>query len=602
MPASDARLEDDRVIRGLRLRVLWVLGLLGLLAIGSYALFRRQSAALVSSVGVINICGRQRMLSQRAALLIGELEAAVEPLERRQLSGELMEIAATMEGHHRRLVGEGATPSLAPARVRQLIADCPHDLDRSLRRFVAGVRAAARGPTPGAEAAGRQAAAAFDAARSGAILAALEHVVTIMQEHSENSVARLQRAQLVALALFLGALAVLIALVFQPMLRDLRRHLAELRESREALREGREQLQLNFENAPLGIARCSMEGSLLSVNPAFCRVLGSRAEELVGRQVEELLHGDDFARLAKILSTPRGAREPQAKTVRLRHRDGSWVTGVVHWSFVSDESGTPLGLIAHFEDRTRQLEVEEQARQDRERLAQMARLHTLGEMAASIAHEVNQPLTAISNYAQAGRRLLESGLVDSGELESTLDKVSAQAWRAGEVIRGLRSFVRRRRSRSERVDLNVLVRDAVSLALADAHFLSVGVETELAPDLPEVAVDPVQIQQVVLNLIRNAIEALDPDAAGEPVEVRTGSDGDGFVEVAVEDHGTGIPEEIRPRLFDTFVTSKESGLGMGLVISRSIVTSHGGRLWWTPGRRGGTIFHFSLPAVGVPVA
>ena len=597
MAVSDARRMDDRVLRGLRLKLWLVLALLGVLTAGSYLLFEARSGAIAESAGVINICGRQRMLSQRAALLIGHLEAAGEEAERQRLRGELLEIADTMESHARRLLGGG--PALAPPSVRDQVLDSPHDLSGSLRRFIDGVRAAADPASTDTGEVDPRVVAAVTAATDGTILAALDHVVDVMQGHSEASVGGLRRAQLATTALFLVTLVLLVVLVYRPVLRDLRRHLTERRRSREELREQRRQLRLNFEHAPLGIARCSMEGKLLTVNPAFCRVLGMPADELVGRAIEELLQPDDYLRLVGALRRPaNGGRSHDAATLRLRHRDGSWITGVLHWSLVTDDDGSAIGWIAHFEDRSRQLAAEEQARQDRERLAQMARFHTLGEMAAGIAHEVNQPLTAISNYARAGRRLLESGRADPGEIEVALDKVSAQALRAGEVIRGLREFVRRRQSRAEYVDLDALVRDAVALALTDAHFLSVGVETDLAAGSARVHVDPVQIQQVILNLVRNAIEALDPASPGAPVVVRTLGNGDGFVEVAVEDRGVGIPEAARSRLFDPFFTSKESGLGMGLAISRSIVTSHGGRIWWTSGE-GGTTFHFTLPTAYV---
>ncbi len=595
MSAGEARSQDERVVRGLRMKLFFVLSLLSLLAAGSYLLFRAQTAAVGSSAGVINLCGRQRMLSQRAALLIGHLETATDEAERERLRGELRQIADTMESHARRLLGGG--PALAPPAVRDLVLDSPHQLSGTLRRFIDGVRAAADPASTGVVGDDPLVARALEAATDGSVLAALDHVVAVMQAHSEAGVSRLRRAQLTAAALFLVTLLVLILLVFRPVLRDLRRHLAALRQSREALREQRKQLQLNFENAPLGIARCSMGGTLLSANPALCEVLGSEPEGLVDRPIEELFHADDYPRLLEALNRSASTEQaPHAMVLRLRHRDDSWVSGVLHWSLVPDEDGSAIGWIAHFEDRTKQLEVEEQARQGRERLAKLGRLQILGEMAAGIAHEVNQPLTAITNYAQAGRRLLQGGLTDAEALRDTLDKVSGQALRAGEVIRGLRVFAGQRQSRSERVDLNDLVGEAVALARADAHFLSVDVETDLEPGIPEVAVDPVQIQQVILNLIRNALDAIEETAPAEPILVTTTGNGDGFVEVAVRDHGSGIPEELESRLFEPFLTSKESGLGMGLAISRSIITSHGGRIWWTAGRGGGTTFHFTLPA------
>jgi C4-dicarboxylate-specific signal transduction histidine kinase len=312
-----------------------------------------------------------------------------------------------------------------------------------------------------------------------------------------------------------------------------------------------------------------------------------------------LLQPDDPLRLsAAIDEVLSGTSDIQKVDVAFVRPNGRRVTGVVHLGG-SAGGAREIRHVAHFEDRTEQLIAEEEARENRERLAQVARLNTMTDLAAGIAHEINQPLTAISSYAQSCRFLAGVGRLTEGELVDALDKVSGQVQRAGEVIRRLRSFVRRRRSKAELADINALVGEAVELARTEAHFRNTEIATQLEPSLPPVVVDPVQIQQVILNLIQNALEA-SADARDEPMTVRTARNGGQFIEVEMIDHGTGVDPEAADRLFEPFFTTKPSGLGLGLSISRSIIASHGGRLWHSPNANRGSVFHFTLPAAPQP--
>ncbi|MGQ0721269.1 MAG: sensor histidine kinase [Candidatus Eiseniibacteriota bacterium] len=243
--------------------------------------------------------------------------------------------------------------------------------------------------------------------------------------------------------------------------------------------------------------------------------------------------------------------------------------------------------------------AEREAAELRERLTHLARVGTVGEMATGIAHEINQPLTAIATLAQACRRMADSGAMRPGELGNALESISAQALRAGDVIRHLRSLVRQRASERSEVDINELVREVCRLAAVDTRMHRVGVRLDLAPGLPHALADPVQIQQVVLNLIRNAVEAMDGvPGARDTIEVRTGLRGRDHIEVGVSDSGPGLSGEAAERVFDPFFTTKSTGLGMGLSISRSIVASHGGDLWYTPNADRGITMRFSLPLGG----
>lgn len=244
---------------------------------------------------------------------------------------------------------------------------------------------------------------------------------------------------------------------------------------------------------------------------------------------------------------------------------------------------------------TRQL-LRENETELRERMTHLTRVSTMGEMASSIAHEVNQPLTAIATYAQACRRLVEVGRVESAELQEVLNRISDEALRAGNIIHRLRDLVRRRESRWVECDINHLVRDVEELALVDARMHDVDLHFELEPNLPLVVADGVQVQQVVLNLIRNGIDAVgESDSSAGEVVLRTGVHGADEVGVSVRDNGCGLAEDAEEKLFQPFFTTKKGGMGMGLSISRSIVTSHGGRIWFSRNADPGATFFFTLP-------
>ncbi|MCU0759068.1 MAG: PAS domain S-box protein [Steroidobacteraceae bacterium] len=241
-------------------------------------------------------------------------------------------------------------------------------------------------------------------------------------------------------------------------------------------------------------------------------------------------------------------------------------------------------------------QAEEDARVAQQRMTHVSRLATMGEMAAGIAHELNQPLAAITNYASAARRLVAAGQ-DPDDVRLALEQIAGQALRAGEIIRRLRGLVQNRETRREQADVNDLVAEVVSFSLSDARLHDVRIRAELAADLPPLSLDRIQVQQIILNLLRNAIEALaERPASDREIVVHTAREAGGAVTIAVQDNGPGVPDAVVARIFDPFCTTKETGTGLGLAISRTIAEAHQGKLVYEPRPgRPGACFVLRLP-------
>lgn len=332
------------------------------------------------------------------------------------------------------------------------------------------------------------------------------------------------------------------------------------------------------------------------VNPAFCRITGYAPEEVIGR-TPRILQGPRTSRavLDRLRETLAQGRTFHGETYNYRKNGEEFVLNW-HIAPVRDDQGRITHWVSIQRDVTERKRAEAEARQRQAELAHVSRLSTMGEMASGLAHELNQPLAAISIYMQGSLRRLRAGTIDPHELEEALGRVASQAERAGEIIRRLRNFVRKREPKRTSAQANHLVRDVVALMETEIRQHSVNVQLELTPDLPAVVVDPVQIEQVVLNLVRNGIEAMD----GFPPEerqllIRTRFTPEARVEVTVSDRGRGIDAEQLKRIFEPFFTTKSQGMGMGLNISQSIVEAHGGRLWAEPNPDRGVSFHLTLP-------
>jgi two-component system sensor kinase FixL len=231
------------------------------------------------------------------------------------------------------------------------------------------------------------------------------------------------------------------------------------------------------------------------------------------------------------------------------------------------------------------------------RLLNVSRMATIGEMAAGIGHELNQPLTAIANYAHACERLLSRPQTDPADLREALRQITVQTTRAADILRRLRALARSQRAEHAPADINALVTELRELLQTDALVHGVHLTLQLAPDLPEVLVDPGQIQQVILNLVRNSLDALaDRAASGGRITIRTLLTPEGEVQLSVSDNGPGVADEAMKRIFDPFFSTKENGTGLGLAITHTIARAHGGSVGYRPNVPNGACFYILLPA------
>jgi two-component system sensor kinase FixL len=358
------------------------------------------------------------------------------------------------------------------------------------------------------------------------------------------------------------------------------------------------ELQALLDAAVDAIVLIDSRGSITTFNAAAERLFGYRADEVVGKPVDILMpepyHSEHQGYIDRYLATGEPHIIGTGREVLGRRADGETFPIALAVGEASDANGRRfVGIIR---DLTGQRSAELRARSMEARLAHVGRFNLMGEMAAGIAHEINQPLSAIATYAQAARRILERDQPGMTVLMDVCRKIDEQAQRAGRVIENLRKFIRKQDVRTEAVDVNAVIRDIMNLIDADARADGIRVATSYAEGLSAVRCNPTQLQQVVLNLTRNAVDAMQTVANKDSgIAIMTQRISDDGVRISVTDHGPGVPPQLGDSVFDPFVTTKREGLGVGLAISRSIIQSCGGRLVYRDNPAGGAVFVIELP-------
>ncbi|SBT10281.1 C4-dicarboxylate transport sensor protein DctS [Candidatus Propionivibrio aalborgensis] len=347
----------------------------------------------------------------------------------------------------------------------------------------------------------------------------------------------------------------------------------------------------------VGMRARDLEGVVTYTNPAFCQMVGFSAEELIdAKPPMPYWAPEDMERIQSIHNSIIDGKAPhEGFEVRLMRKDGSRFDALIYEAPLIDADGRQTGWMASIIDVTVRKHAEELARQQQEKLQFTSRLITMGEMASTLAHELNQPLAAITSYNTGCLNKLESGNFSPDELKHALGKIAVQAQRAGQIIRRVHDFVRKSEPKLAPCDLAEVIDDSVGFIDAAAKLLNIRIEREIQGMRPELMADPVMIEQVLLNLMRNGIEAM----SETPLENRRLTvklyQKDDHMQIRVIDRGSGIPLELREKLFTPFYSTKTEGMGIGLNICRSIIEFHRGRLWVEDNPEGGTIFVISLP-------
>jgi two-component system sensor kinase FixL len=340
---------------------------------------------------------------------------------------------------------------------------------------------------------------------------------------------------------------------------------------------------------------------VLGINPKGCELLDVAEHEFVGRDWLDMIAVEDRTRAVQFLeSAP--ALGVGGKSELLLETQAADRTRQFHWSCVglAGEGGGTLGWLCSGVDVTDQFEREEESRIAQDRMMRVSRLVTMGEMAAGVAHELNQPLAAIVNYARACERLLEMPDGEHDDVREAVREIGAEAMRAGEIIRRLRRLVQGDISARAPADINEVIEDLRILVAADARSHDTVVNFDLAGPLPPVRIDSLQIQHVILSFFRNSVEALMEVEPGErQITIGTALPaGADQVEVSVADSGPGVSPRAAESLFHPFSTTKASGTGMSLAVSRTIVQAHGGRIGYEPLAPRGVRFYFQIPIFG----
>ena len=371
---------------------------------------------------------------------------------------------------------------------------------------------------------------------------------------------------------------------------------AELQRSNLEIRESERQLRMLTEAIPQQIWRTGAAGCIEYCNQHLCDYLGRRVETLPGEEFFNVIHPEDrplFRQGWQAALASAGMFEIEA---RVRGADGIYRWFLVRSIPQRSEDGEIARWYGIHIDIEQQRSAQQSLVQAQDDLTRLLRTLSMAEMAASIAHELNQPLTAVVTHAYACREWLQSEPANLEKASATAEKIVQESTRASVVVSRVRALFRKEAQVRELASINRLIRELARLLRDEAIRRDVSIRLELTDDLPQLEMDPVQIQQVLLNLAINGMDAMTRVAAPRELIIRSKKHGDGEILVVVEDHGSGIAPAIASRMFEPFFSTKPDGTGMGLAICRSIIEAHDGRLWAEDSKQGGAILQFTVRA------
>ncbi|MBB4227048.1 hypothetical protein GGD56_000868 [Rhizobium mongolense] len=373
-----------------------------------------------------------------------------------------------------------------------------------------------------------------------------------------------------------------------------------LRESEAALRESEHKLNLIINTIPAMAWSCTSDGRLEYFNRNLIDYVGLPVEEIVGFGFYRMFHPDDVEPMRVAWDDIVASKKSRPVDARIRRADGEYRWFNLRQSPLLDSDGNVVrwyGVVVDIQDRKR---AEESLRQSQSNLAHVTRMTATGELAVSIAHEVNQPLMAIVTNAGTCLRWLQPGHTDIEQARLAAERIVKDGHRAGDIIASIRAMAQKSPARMERTDLKGALRDVLDLLRGELRHRQIELDLDLPKWSPEVIGNRTQLQQVVLNLVMNSAEAMGASSSERRIGIRCTKDEEQFVRVSVSDSGRGVPPDELDRVFEAFYSTKADGIGMGLSICRSIVEAHGGRIWASVAdSQAGTVFTFTLPMAEV---
>lgn len=548
---------------------------------------------LTSDAPVINVAGRQRMLSQKLSKTALALLTVTEPNQHELRRKELESVLQEWTRAHRGLQNgdkDFRLPGINSAAVTAAFADLePH--------YVALVEAAnellsdefATMTNPSAKPSAKTAVVQKILTHENAFLTRMHAIVGLYEAESRQHVAQLKTLGLLIMSMILGTLLIVQFVVVRPAVQMVGREF----EHSEA------QYQRLVESMSDGLVVHDAQERVQFANQRFCEMVGYSSEELLGAPAALFVADGNRRRYDEFCRTSAGTTAPTEIT--LRHRDGRLIETLAFPQPLNDPEGNPQGFMLILTDITVRRQVEQRNRELAEQLAHADRLKSMGELAAGLAHEINQPLGAIANYAEGCLATIASTEGADQTLREPLQRILNAAIRGGEIIRRVRGFTQFKPHAVSLTQINDLVTDMAQLCSTEARSKGIEVRLELDPETPPSRMDAIQIQQVLANLIQNAFAALESTPAyRRRLTIRTTRTPDAEVELLVSDTGCGIAADDLSRVFEPFYSTRQEGTGLGLAIARSIVEAHGGVITAEANPDGGATFRCRLPADGPP--
>ena len=363
------------------------------------------------------------------------------------------------------------------------------------------------------------------------------------------------------------------------------------------LDDARSHLAAIVESSDDAIVSKDLYGIVMSWNKAAERLFGYSTSEIIGQPITTIFPADRLDEEAAILTRVVGGERVEHYETMRRHKDGRTISVSVTISPIVDANGNVVGASKIIRDLTDRDERDRRIQDLQLELAHVQRLTELGQVVSALVHEVNQPLAAIRNYVNACQRLIASGKQE--QVQGGLKLIGDQIDRARQIVQRIREFVKKGDAQTRAEHLPEVIQEIIMLTQASVREEGVWLTTQLDPMASAAQINKVQVHQVLFNLLRNGIEATQGQPQRQVTVATRPADGD-MLEISVADTGSGLPEEVRGKLFQPFVTSKANGMGVGLSICRTIVETHGGRLWAEDNPGGGTVFRFTVPRASTP--